>query len=106
LTWLQPAAPEEADRRDKTARGPHFLNAAHDRLPWYPRGGLSTRTTRSWGPYAPRQPAVGRNHRCGPPVVLSGAAPPPDAVQAPAARPVFDFDAVWDLGIVKIVELA
>jgi hypothetical protein len=27
LPWLQPGPPEEADRRDKTARGAHFFNA-------------------------------------------------------------------------------
>jgi hypothetical protein len=39
LPWLQPGPPEEADRRDKTARGAHFFYVAHDRLPWCPRGG-------------------------------------------------------------------
>ena len=37
LPWLQPGPPEEADRRDKTARGAHFFNAAHERLPWHTR---------------------------------------------------------------------
>jgi hypothetical protein len=37
LPWLQPGPPEEADRRDKTARGPHSFNVAHERLPWYTR---------------------------------------------------------------------
>ena len=37
LPWLQPGPPEEADRRDKTAQGPHFFNVAHERLPWCTR---------------------------------------------------------------------
>jgi hypothetical protein len=32
LPWLQPGPPEETDRRDKTAQGPHFFNVAHERL--------------------------------------------------------------------------
>jgi hypothetical protein len=52
---------------------------------------------------------VGRIKKRGPPAVLSGAPPPPPWMQSkppPRRGPVFDFDAVWDLGIVKIVELA
>jgi hypothetical protein len=39
LPWLQPGSPaeEEADRRDKTVRGPHPFNMAHERLPWCTR---------------------------------------------------------------------
>jgi hypothetical protein len=46
LPWLQPGSPEEADRRDKTARGAHFCNAARDRLPWCPRGGFAQQEER------------------------------------------------------------
>jgi hypothetical protein len=34
---LQPGPPEEADRRDKAARGAYFFNVAHERLPWHTR---------------------------------------------------------------------
>jgi hypothetical protein len=44
LPWLQPDPPEEADRRDKRARGEHLFNVAHERLPWHTRGALNKET--------------------------------------------------------------
>jgi hypothetical protein len=61
LPWLQPGPPEEADRRDKTARGPHFFNVAHERLPWYTRApGLRVVLVERSLSDTKRQPIAGR----------------------------------------------
>ncbi len=62
LPWLQPGSPEEADRRDKRARGAHSFNVAHERLPWHTRAPELLDCALfllKAPPRTPRQPVVG-----------------------------------------------
>ena len=70
LPWLQPGPPEEADRRDKTARGAHFFYVAHHRPPWCPRGGVQKEQREFQGPLCTKAVARGPHKKSVPPRAL------------------------------------